>query len=313
MPYIHRYDDHYYKPSKNLQILFQSQVVQPFEDPEPLTQAWIDHVRNRDFRYHRETILKQGRTNFDEPSEGLTSKKKVLIYCLHYIPMHLFGSYHIFTKYLPPVNDKVVFIDFGCGPLTSGIAFWAAFAGHRNITYFGIDSSRGMRDKAQEINQYGPYGPNGDESFFTKGWSIRDYNQLPEYLDNYIAAGDQTQIIFNFCYFLASNTLDIRDLSNCLTQVVVKYSQHKMCMIYQNPINSPDSHRNWHTLKGTLSTFRSRIPQPNIENFSCDWFKSQNGRLIWRKTGSPIDLYFDILSNEASASFKDPFELPPIF
>lgn len=313
MSYIHRYNDNYYKPSESLWELFKELVVKPFEDPDPLTQAWVDHVRNRDFKYHRETILEQGRTNFDESFEGLTSKEKVLIYCLHYMPMHLFGSYHIFTKYLPPVNDKVVFIDFGCGPLTSGIAFWAAFAGQRNITYFGIDSSRGMCDKAQEINQYGPYGPNGDEAFFTKGWSIRDYNQLSEYLDNYIAAGDQTQIIFNFCYFLASKTLNIGDLSNCLTQVVVKYSQHKMCMIYQNPINSPDSHRNWRTLKGTLSTFRSRISQPNIENFSCDWFRSQNGRLIWRKTGSPIDLYFDILSNKASVSFNDPFELPPIF
>ena len=229
------------------------------------------------------------------------------------MPMHLFGSYHIFTKYLPPVNDKVVFIDFGCGPLTSGIAFWAAFAGHRNITYFGIDSSRGMRDKAQDINQYGPYGPNGDESFFTKGWSIRDYNQLPEYLDNYIAAGDQTQIIFNFCYFLASNTLDIRDLSNCLTQVVVKYSQHKMCMIYQNPINSPDSHRNWRTLKGTLSTFRSRYPNQILRILVVIGSDHKKGRLIWRKTGSAIDLYFDILSNKASAPLNDPFELPPIF
>lgn len=117
MSYIHCYNDNYYKPSESLSELFKELVVKPFEDPEPLTQAWIDHVRNRNFGYHRETILKQGRTNFDESSEGLTLKEKVLIYCLHYMPMHLFGSYHIFTKYLPPVKDKVVFIDFGCGPL----------------------------------------------------------------------------------------------------------------------------------------------------------------------------------------------------
>ena len=100
MPYIHRYNDNYYKPSESLSELFKELVVKPFEDPNPLTRAWVDHVRNRDFEFHRETILKQGRTNFDESSEGLTSKEKVLIYCLHYMPMHLFSSYHIFTKHL---------------------------------------------------------------------------------------------------------------------------------------------------------------------------------------------------------------------
>ena len=304
MPYIDRYNDNYYKPSESLSELFKELVVKPFEDPDSLTQAWIDHVRNRDFEYHRETILEQGRTNFDEPFEGLTSKEKVLIYCLHYMPMHLFSSYHIFTKYLPLLNNKVVFVDFGCGPLTSGIAFWAAFPGHRDITYLGIDSSRTMLDKAQEINRHG--------HFFTKGWSISDYNRLDHYLNDYIAIGDQTQIIFNFCYFLASKTLDIRDLSDCLTQIVVEYSQHKMCLVYQNPIQSPDAHRNWRTLKGKFSTFRSRIPQPNIENFSCDWFRLQNGRLIWRKS-FPIDFYVDILSNESSAFSNNPFESPTIF
>lgn len=172
MSYIRRYDDDYYTPSESLSELFKELVVKPFEDPDPLTQAWVDHVRHRDFKYHRETILEQGRTNFDESFKGLTSKEKVLIYCLHYMPMHLFSSYHIFTKYLPLVNNKVVFVDFGCGPLTSGIAFWATFSGYSDITYFGIDSSDWMRDKAQEINRYGPYGPHGDESFFTKGWGL---------------------------------------------------------------------------------------------------------------------------------------------
>ncbi len=256
MSYIYCPYDNYYKPSESLSKLFKELVVKPFEDPDSLTQAWIDHVINKNPEYHREMILEQGRTNFDEPFEGLTSEDKVCIYCLYYMPMHLFSSYHIFTKYLPHVNDKVVFIDFGCGPLTSGIAFWAAFAGHRNITYFGIDSSRGMRDKAQEINQYGPYGSNDDESFVTKGWSIRDYNKLPEYLDNYIVAGDETQIIFNFCYLLASNTLDIENLSNVLIQIIEKYNQHKMFVIYQNPpipdgYSLPTSkfHKNWYFLK----------------------------------------------------------------
>ena len=312
MSYINCYNDNYYTPGENLSELFQELVVKPFESPYPLTQAWLDHVKNRDFEYHRKTILEQGRTNFNEHSRGLTSKEKVLIYCLHYMPMHLFSSYHIFTKYLSPVNDKVVFVDFGCGPLTSGIAFWAAFAEYRDITYLGIDSSDWMRDKAREVNQYELYGPYGEDFFFTKAQFIPDYDQLDQYLNAYITTGDQTQIVFNFCYFLASNTLGRYDLSNYLTQIVAKYSQHKMCLVYQNPIKSPDSHRNWLTIKEKLSTFRGQVTEPNKEKFSCDWFRLQNGRLVWRKS-FPIDIYFDILSYEPSVVSSDPFEPPYIF
>ena len=309
MSYINCYNDNYYTPGENLSELFQELVVKPFESPNPLTQAWIDHVRNRDFKYRRETILEQGRTNFDEPFEGLTPKEKVLIYCLHYMPMHLFSSYHIFTKYFPFVNDKVVFVDFGCGPLTSGIAFWAAFAGHRDITYFGIDSSASMRHKSQEINRYGPYR---DEPFFTKGWFISDYNRLDHYLNDYITTGDQTQIIFNFCYFLASKTLDVENLFNTLIQIVERYNLHKLSVIYQNPpipkgysLQSSYLHKNWYFLKTNFSAFHSQITQSNTEQFRYD-------SLI---DGLPhtLPFYFDILSYEPSVVSSDPFELPPIF
>ena len=309
MSYVICHHGNYYTPSENLSGLFKDIVVKPFEDPDPLTVAWVDHVRNTDFEYHRETILERGRTNFDEPFEGLTPKDKVLIYCLHYMPMHLFSSYHIFTKHLPSVSDKVVFVDFGCGPLTSGIAFWAAFSEHRDITYLGIDSSEAMCDKARGINRYGPYK---DESFFTKGNLILHYNQLHHYLDNYITAGDQTQIVFNFCYFLASKILNMQSLSDCLTQIVTKYSQHKMCMVYQNPDGAPDLHRNWSALKRKLPTF-DQITVSNVEKFSYDWFRSLNGQLVSRRTRSPINVHFDILSNESSATFNDLFDLPSIF
>ena len=255
MSYIHCPYDNYYKSGESLHRLFENLVVRPFER-HPQTQPWATHVRNTNFTYHREKILEQGRTNFDEYFEGLTSKDKVLIYCLHYMPMHLFSSYHIFTKHLELGSDKVIFIDFGCGPLTSGIAFWAAFAGYDDLAYFGIDSSDWMRHKGDVINRHGPYG---DEPFFPKSRFISDYNLLYQSLCDYITTGDQTHIIFNFCYFLASKTLNIGDLSDCLIQIVAKYSQHKMCMVYQNPKQSPDLHRNWHTIKGKLPTLRGQM------------------------------------------------------
>ena len=310
MSYIRCYDDNYYKPGESLQTLFEKLVVRPFEN-HPSTQAWKYHVKNQTQKYHRDDILQQGSANFSEGFEGLPPEDMVLLYCCYYMPMHLFSSYHIFTKHLAPVSDKVIFIDFGCGPLTSGIAFWAAFAGHRDITCICIDKSEAMRNKTKEINGY------GGTHFFTKGWLTSNCNRLHEFLNQYIANGDQTQIIFNFCYSLARDTLDIENLSienlsNLLIQIVEKYNQHKMFVIYQNPLipegyslQTSKFHKNWYFLKTQLSAFHSQITLSNTERFG--YYSLMDGLPL------TLDFYFDILSNESSALFNNPFELSPIF
>ena len=292
MSYIRCFDNYsspYYTPTKSLQGLFKDLVVQPFE----AISSWRNQVENTDFEYHRKVIIDQGRANFREWHEGLSPKDKVTLYCVHYMPMHLFSSYHIFTKHLTSVSNRAVFIDFGCGPLTSGIAFWAS-ARRKNITYLGIDSSRAMLNKAKEINRYGPN--KNREPFFRNFQAIADYHKLISLLDYYIKKGDGTQIIFNFCYFLASRTLDIGDLSECLTQIVEKYHQHKMCMVYQNPcppasvpIEESYLHKNWIILKKQLSAFR--ITQSNVESFCYTPLIGGGGRRKFK-------VYCDILSND---------------
>ena len=281
MPYIHCPYDNYYKPSESLKNLFEELIIQPFEHDLP---ALSEDVKNNRIYYWEDIarILKQGQSNFDEVSfdkpsnEYYFPKDKVSIYCVHHMPRHLFGSYHIFTKCLTPISEKnkAVFIDFGCGPLTSGIAF-RAFAGQSDITYLGIDSSRTMLDKAATINKYGPN--KYKDPFFDKFELIRDYSYdyLTKLLDKYIENGDRTQIIFNFCYFFASPTLDINSLSDVLIQIIKEHNQHKMCLIYQNPDHRSLSgarrlkfYGKWEKLKTNLSVFRSQVIQSNIETFS---------------------------------------------
>ena len=290
--------------------MFEKLVVQPFENHPP-TQAWEYHVKNQTQEYHRDDILQRGSANFSEGFEGLSPEDMVLLYCCYYMPMHLFSSYHIFTKHLGPMGDKVIFIDFGCGPLTSDIAFWAAFAGHRDITCICIDKSKAMLNKAKEINE------DGGTHFFTKGRLTPNCDRLHEHLDQHIANGDQTQIIFNFCYSLARDTLDIENLSienlsNVLIQIVEKYSQHKMFVIYQNPpipegysLQTSKLHKNWYFLKTQLSGFHSQTTLSNTEQFSYDSLVDD--------LSLTFDFYFDILSYEPSAFSNDPFELPSIF
>ena len=288
MPYI-RHKTNRYSYSESLKKLFEDLVKSPFENHER-TQAWQDEVRNRDSDYQRKKILDQGRTNFDEPFKGLSPVDKVLIYCNHYMPMHLISSYHIFhvhstffTKLLKSVDNNVVFIDFGCGPLTSGIAFWA-FAKQSKVFYLGIDSSQAMRAKAEKVNQYGPF--QYLDPFFSQFKLIGCHTQLTKFLDKLFTRDDKIPIIFNFCYFLASLTLDINNLSDVMVRIVGEHSNKNMCMVHQNP-DLPKLHENWGILKANLSGFSSRTNETNIQWFNYD-------SLI---TGSRHDtkVFYDIL------------------
>lgn len=302
MSYIYCSRDNYYSPGESLKNLFEELIIKPFEHDLPALAA---DVKNNRIYYWEDIarILSQGQSDFDEVSfdkpsnEYYFPKDKVSIYCVHHMPRHLFGSYHTFTNCLTPISkeNKVVFIDFGCGPLTSGIAF-RAFAGQCDITYLGIDSSQTMLNKAAAINIYGPNTYR--EPFFDKIALIRDYDHLMGLLDRYIEEGDRTQIIFNFCYFFSSPTLDINTLSDVLIQMMTAYNQHKTCLIYQNPDHrsSSESRRlnlygKWEQLKTNLSTLRSQRTQSDVEMFSyC--------RLINGLPHNNANVYYEILSYE---------------
>ncbi|MCY3743309.1 MAG: class I SAM-dependent methyltransferase [Candidatus Poribacteria bacterium] len=299
MSYIHRPYDNYYEPGESLKNLFGELVVQPFEHDLP---ALAEDVRNTKIYYWEDIarILSQGQSDFDDvsfdkaSSEYYFPKDKVSIYCVHHMPRHLFGSYHIFTNCLAPINEKnkVVFIDFGCGPLTSGIAF-RAFAGESDITYLGIDSSQTMLDKAASINKYGPN--RYKEPFYGKFELVRECDGLTRLLDKYIENGNVTQIIFNFCYFFSSPTLDIKNLSEAIIQIMKEYNQHKMCFVYQNPDHRSLSksgrlktYGKWEKLKTNLSMIRSQITQSDVETFSyC--------RLINGSLHDNAKVYYEIL------------------
>ena len=215
--------------------------------------------------------------------------------------MHLFSSYHIFKNYLPTISDKVVFIDFGCGPLTSGIAFWTAFARQCNITYIGIDKSNTMRNMARQINQYGPYG--SGEPFYKDFHLGRDYNGLPRFLSDEIKLDnldnpDDTLVIFNFCYFLQSKTLEnqseIEKLGNVLCDADI---DTKVCMVYQDPVKDKFQAR-WSDLKSRVITFHSMY---EMSNFS--WQDSTKKTVIkfdnlWPESRSPYkEVSYDTFNN----------------
>lgn len=268
MPYINyvETDDNYnyYKPSDSLQNLFENKIITPLRGSLPRVTSNPNVIHD----LAKTDVLGRGRTNFDKSYQDYTPEDKVLLYCVYYMPMHLYSSYHFYTRHIPLIGiNNVVFIDFGCGPLTSGIAFWAA-AGEHNVTYIGIDSAQTMLTKAREINRYG-YHPEFEVPFYpdVRFYLISDYNhQLPPMLDNILMWNSgNTLIIFNFCYFLQSYSIDhsnLETLTSLVKDIVDKYSNHKIFVAYQDPEGE--------TFKQKWYNFKSRfIRHPSIlSNFT---------------------------------------------
>ena len=251
-----------YEPSDSLHSLFKNTVITPFRELLPEEADIFEKFSDQGYVTGlREDVLDQGSTDFDAPSSWrgkvYTPEHKVLLNCVIYMPMHLYSSYHLYNRVCGHVieGENVVFIDFGCGPLTSGIAFWAA-AGQRNITYIGVDISEHMLNKAAEINTAGPFG-NSDAPFYTNFHLGRNFNNLPAYL-NSIEKGnpEDTLILFNFSYALASRTFqgDINESISVLHEVVQAHLDYKIAMVYQNPVYD-GVNQNWDELKTEIINY----------------------------------------------------------
>lgn len=297
MSYIYNdaYEHTYYKPSDDLQNLFQVQVIQPFKDTRPDVVSLYDLPNINEISRLSENILGRGTTNFNEQSTDeqygvFTSEDKVLLYCLHYMPMHLFSTYHIFRHYLTSINRNVVFIDFGCGPLTSGIAFWAATNQH-NITYIGIDSSTSMCNKAKSINQHGP-DKYSSSPFFEHFYLITNYQDLPRFM-NSIEIGNlgNTDIIFNFSYFLQSytfsNPVNLNNLGKIINQLTSQYADNKICLVYQDPVGEAFQRR-WYNLKPFFNFIAQDVTK--VTTLAYD-------RLIQNSKHYNVKVYYNIIYN----------------
>ena len=115
------------------------------------TDAWKKEILVTTEEYHRKTILERGVTDFCVPFNELNTDDKVLLYCYQYMLMHVMSSCYIFETHWNLFKDNIednispLFIDFGCGPLSSGLAFSHVQEPKINFNYIGIDRAESMR------------------------------------------------------------------------------------------------------------------------------------------------------------------------
>lgn len=167
------------------------------------SDAWRIHVESKDHSYHRVVLLQQGRCDFDKPPYNLTSEELIVLYNYYYFPMHYQSSYEIFTELIfqeiIDYNSAFFFHDFGCGTLSSTMAFSESLSkSFRSATTSSLDSGFFKFDSHEysKIDSWDIFSfyfndeiKSSIESFktasHTEHLSKFDNFKLPLYLDGY--------------------------------------------------------------------------------------------------------------------------------
>ena len=139
-----------------------------------------------------------------------------------------------------------------------------------------------MLTKARKINRYG-YHPEFEEPFYpdVRFFLINDlqlpiasisgykYYQLLQMLHNILMwnlwNSDDTLIIFNFCYFLQSKSIDdsnLESLARVVQDVVDRYGSYKIFIAYQDPEGGRFQQK-WYNFKNQLIIY-----PPIFNNFT---------------------------------------------
>lgn len=269
--------------------------------------AWQQVVLHQHGSYHRRNILQQGRADFSGSIQGLTPEQTVLLYCCQYLQMHLASSRYIFDTchsvcngYPPFLNENSIFIDFGCGPLTSAIAlaWYSAQVGKPkpNVNYIGIERSQAMISKAKEFSKSSAlFSPNSQFHF------IKDYTDahtLTHRIYQHTTFSRDSWVILNFSYFFASPWLDSEKLAAVVNHLFKKFSSYRFCILFQNPPGL-GLNRKWLQFKNALIPSFQCLAGNSMDVYNAvkynEYLVDSLYQQQWNCSKPPIKLYYEVL------------------
>lgn len=276
-----------YYPSDTMQVIFREEIIDKVK-AHPQTR-FSEILLGYSAETIRRDIIEYGRADFRSGFKGLSASDKVLLYCYFNMRKHFFTSLYLFGRIyqsLLPLferrNSTLVFIDLGCGPLTSGLAIADLHHQTTNnllkINYVGVDIAEAMLDKARDFTRCNIFDEESKYLFVTNWREISD-ESLREFveLDN--------PIVINASYLFASELLNENHLAEFISGIVQKYRTSKIYFTYQNPYRK-DRNGKYDNFKGQL-------------NYAMH--KSAVERVLYKNnfgtSGDPSaeDVYFEIL------------------
>jgi hypothetical protein len=133
------------------------------------------------------------------------------------------SSFDFFIAEFSDTSNRISFIDLGCGPLTSGLAFNKTFssANRFHFHYIGIDVSTAMLSKAREFTNSGLFDK--DTTFLLKH-SLEDIST--DYWDSTFCFPNT--VVLNFSHQFANmGKEDVEKLATGVNNLLDKYPLNK--------------------------------------------------------------------------------------
>lgn len=204
-------------------------------------------------------VLERGTADFDRPYRDEDGFYKVEAFIHQYFRMHYRRNLAVFEncKFLDS-RKPCLFIDFGCGPMTAGLALAKRIGKERAremVAYWGIDISTRMREKAAQINGF--YRLFSDANFSESFAKSAAYGKMTVKND----FANDCIIVVNFSYVLSDMTFKgaVHAIAGQVAKMAEYATQHDcpMYIIYQNPhvgaTKHDAMHANWAKFRDGLS------------------------------------------------------------
>jgi hypothetical protein len=222
--------DKVYTPSAITQRVFQDLIIGHIN-----TSGYLQKYSNDEIRAD---ILNYGRADFTKAYNDLTPYDRVQLYCYFNMRKHFFTTYAVYEKIFTTLNSNVfqknkelVFIDLGCGSLTSGLALASLYYDIENepisMRYIGIDIAESMLEKAKEFSETVLFSPKSEFNFYSS-WDIVPHSVVAEITQN------NSFVIFNASYLFASSSLNEKSLASFVNKIILHLT-NKAYFVFQNP------------------------------------------------------------------------------
>jgi len=260
----------YKKNSKFTKKIF-GKIIRDWYQNHKETAEW-NYYTSKDKAFVRNQILGRGRADFNKTfKEGtqrleLNQDDKVILYCYYYMQFHYTSSLYVyclakgFLKKNFIDNKHLIFMDIGCGALTSGFAFLEFFdrleePKKMKLVYVGADIAKAMIKRGKMLLKAITKTKNGKSYYFGDDFKKIPLN-LDRIVDKRIGKGKKRSVIINLSYFLAAHGLKIDEFIEVLEKIFEYFKKDSICIIYQNP-PSTSLNQNWEKIKQHFKKFRS--------------------------------------------------------
>ena len=211
----------------------------------------------------RAQILEYGRADFTQTCYAVappaSPADRVLLYCYYNLRKHFFTTRFVLSQIIESVPSLVpgatglpVFLDLGCGPMTSALAFADLYRVQHGralaLHYVGIDIAEAMLAKAREFEGNGLFDPASRFDYFGSWESA--LNPLVEQ-----CVQITNPVIINASYLFASTSLNVSELVLFTNELRRRCPAAKMYFLFQNP-NRSDRNVKYYEWKRALHFIR---------------------------------------------------------